>query len=119
MKPDTDQAAKSEISSPNLEKISGSAAENRFKMAGNSVNSQGPPAEPPAPPGPTPPESAKSDSVFKPVAEELMESRDLVAKEEVSSPKEKESPAVRAEDSKNGDSPLTATASSVPTMIKA
>lgn len=116
-KAETDQAPKSEISSPNLEKSSGSAAENGYGMRGNSVNLQDQPAEPPAP---TPPVSSmKPDLVSK--EEELRGSKDLVAKEEVSSPKEKESPAVRLENSNNGDPPLiaTATASSAPTTTKA
>ncbi|KAK6130342.1 hypothetical protein DH2020_035899 [Rehmannia glutinosa] len=86
-KPETDQSPKSEIPSPNLEKISGSAtAENGFEKG----------------------------AICK-------ETRDLVAKEDLSSSKEKESPAVRVEDSNNRDSPSTATASLAAgaTMIKA
>ncbi|KAL2487798.1 protein TIME FOR COFFEE [Forsythia ovata] len=68
-----DQKPKSEISSPNLEKILGSAAENGYDM-GNLVNSQGVAAQPPEP---ILPEAMKVGSESKPVAEELRESRDL------------------------------------------
>lgn len=111
MKPEADQTPKTEFLSPNLEKIAGSGAE----MGLNSVNSQAQPAEPLAP---TAPESTMLDSELKPMADELRDDRDLVAKEEVSSAKEKEPPATRAEDSNNRDSPSTATASSGATVTK-
>ncbi|KAL2535989.1 protein TIME FOR COFFEE [Forsythia ovata] len=68
-----DQKPKSEISSPNLEKIPRSAAENKYDI-GNLVNSQGVAAQPPEP---ILPEAMKVGSESKPVAEELRESRDL------------------------------------------
>ncbi|KAG8370187.1 hypothetical protein BUALT_Bualt14G0091100 [Buddleja alternifolia] len=116
-KPDMDQTPKSEISSPVLERVSGSTAENGFQMGSNLVNSQAQAAQPPEP---TAPESTRLDSECKPVAEELRESSNLVVKEEVRSPKEKESPAVRlAESSNRASSSSTVTASLAATMIKA
>ncbi|KAL3648949.1 hypothetical protein CASFOL_005352 [Castilleja foliolosa] len=97
-KPETDQTPKSELSSPSLEKISGSAAaENGSEIGGVSVISEVQPAEPPLP---TAPESIKPDSELKkPLAFEL------------SSSKEQESPAVRDHDSNNRDPSSIATAS--------
>ncbi|XP_042065076.1 protein TIME FOR COFFEE-like isoform X2 [Salvia splendens] len=96
---DADQTPKSEILSP--EKISGSAAENVHEMATNSVDLQRQAAVVPA----------GSVSEMKPVVEELRESNS-VAKEEIKSPKEKESPALRAAVNQNGDSPAAAPPSS-------
>lgn len=109
MKPDADQTPKSEISSPTTEKISGSAAENVHEMMKSSADPQEPPPERPAP---TATGSAKVDSELKRAAEELRESRDSAAKEEVASPKERESLAVRAEVSHKRDSPAAAAAAS-------
>ncbi|KAL8047910.1 hypothetical protein ABFX02_07G030100 [Erythranthe guttata] len=99
-KPGAEQMPKIEILSPNLEKISGSGGEIGYEMGGNSVISQ---AEPPVPAAS---ESTKLDLELNSVVEELRENRDLVAKEEVTSPKEKESPALRTlrtENSSNMD----------------
>ncbi|KAL2463932.1 Protein TIME FOR COFFEE [Forsythia ovata] len=103
-----DQKPKSEISSPNLEKIPGSAAENGYDM-GNLVNSQGVAAQPPEP---ILPEAVKVGSESKPVAEELRESRDSTTKEEVSSPEKKEYSVVRIEGNNPEDSTVTASVSS-------
>lgn len=110
-KPDADQA-------PKTEKISGSAAENGFGIAVNSVDPKAPAQVAPSH-APTPPESAKMGTELKPAAEELRETREPVAKEEVSSPKEKESPVVRAEVSLKGDSPPAVSALSAATTTKA
>lgn len=98
---------KSEISSPTTEKISGSAAENVGETEKNSVDPQGPPPELPAP---TAVGSAKVDSELKHAAEELRESRDSSAKEELRSPKERETPALR-------DLPAAAAAAAVSSAI--
>ncbi|CAA2967309.1 Hypothetical predicted protein [Olea europaea subsp. europaea] len=100
----TDQKPKIETTSPNLEKTSGSAAENGYDMS-NLVSSQGVAAQPLEP---VLPETVKVGSESKPVAEELRESRDSATKEEVSSPEKKEYP-VRLEG--NNPEDLTATAS--------
>ena len=55
---------------------------------------------------------AGSVSEMKPVIEELRESNS-VAKEEIKSPKEKESPVLRAAVNQNGDSPAAAPSSAV------
>ncbi|KAL7081074.1 hypothetical protein ACP275_14G017000 [Erythranthe tilingii] len=110
-----DQTAKSEISFPKLEKISGSKIENGFEINGCSVNSQGKPVQPTEP---AEPDSMKIDSEFKHVDEESRESRNFVAKEDVSSPSKKESPIVRYEDSICMESASITTASVAATMIK-
>uniref|UniRef100_A0A5B7AP23 Protein TIME FOR COFFEE n=1 Tax=Davidia involucrata TaxID=16924 RepID=A0A5B7AP23_DAVIN len=95
-KVEIDQTPKTEISSPNLEKTSGSGSENGGVPydLGNSIAV--PPSSEPPPPAAKPEGGVFSES--KPLTEEAGESRDVVAtKEEVTSPK-KESPAVRGDD---------------------
>ncbi|KAL7144698.1 hypothetical protein ABFS83_07G029800 [Erythranthe nasuta] len=96
-KPMAEQMPKIEILSPNLEKISGSGGGIGYEMGGNSVISQ---VELPVK---SASESTKVDLELNSVVEESRENRDLVAKEEVTSPKEKESPALRTENSSNMD----------------
>ncbi|KAL6497789.1 hypothetical protein OROHE_026939 [Orobanche hederae] len=113
-KPDAGQTPKSGISSPDQTE---KPADNGCEVRGNSVISQGRPAGPPLP---TAPESSfKSDLEIKPVAEEIREIRDSAVKEDVSSSKKQESPAVRAQDNTSRDSPLIATASSAALPINA
>lgn len=107
-----DQTPKSEISSPNLEKISGSTVENGFDSY--LVNSQGQPVQPPVP---SATDSMKMDLEFKPESEEVGRSRNFITKEDVSSSNKKESTSVRNDDSICADSRST-TASVSATMIK-
>lgn len=112
-KPEMDQAPKSEISSPKLEKISGSTGENGFEMDGDLVISKGQQVhllELKAP------ESIKIDSDSKSTAEESKSNADLVQQEETLSIKGKE---MRTDDRGRQDSTLTATASAAVTIIKA
>ncbi|CAA0812287.1 Protein TIME FOR COFFEE [Striga hermonthica] len=90
-KPETDETSDN--------KMLGSAGETASEAVGiNSVISQ---------------DSTKSDLELKPSADEFRESRDwVVGKEDVSSSKEQESPAVRGQDTSSRDSPSVATASS-------
>ncbi|GER44700.1 hypothetical protein STAS_21608 [Striga asiatica] len=99
-KPETDETSENKILYPNMEKMSGSAGETASEAVGiNPVISQ---------------DSTKSDLELKPSAEEFRENRYwVVGKEDVSSSKEQESPAVIAQDTSNRDSPSVATASSV------
>lgn len=108
---DTDKTAKSEISSPKLEKISGSEGVNGSEM-GDISASEGLQA------APTASASVKMDLELKGVAEELRESRDSAAKKDVNSLKEKKFAAARNEYSICMDSTLTATASAASTIIK-
>uniref|UniRef100_A0A5B7ASJ5 Protein TIME FOR COFFEE n=1 Tax=Davidia involucrata TaxID=16924 RepID=A0A5B7ASJ5_DAVIN len=87
------QPPKAEISSPNLEKTSGSGAENGGVPYNLANSTAVPPSSEP------PPESAKPEGrESKPLPEEAGESRDVVpTKGEVTSPK-KESPAFRVDD---------------------
>lgn len=108
-----DKTAKSEISSPNLEKISASSGVNVSEIGGNSV-SQGPP-----PPEPAALASVKMNLELKAAVEGLRERRDSAVKKDMSSLEEKKSNAVRNEDIICMDTTLTATASASTTIIKA
>lgn len=102
-KMEIDQTPKAENTSPNLEKAPGSESEYGYDL-GNMVNTQG-----------LPPELMKADSELKPAsAEGHGESRDVNLKDELAGSSNKESPAVKVEESNRDDSvTVTATASAL------
>ncbi|KZV53172.1 protein TIME FOR COFFEE [Dorcoceras hygrometricum] len=109
-KAEMDQAPKSESSSPKMEKISGSTAENNGDLANYQVQELHL-LELKAP------ESIKMESEFKSTAEESKNNNaDLVPHDKISLIKGKE---MRTDDSGREESTLTATASAAVTIIKA
>lgn len=104
-KMEIDQTPKAENTSPNLEKATGSESEYGYDL-GNMTNTQGLPTELPS-------ELMKADSDLKPAsAEGHGESRDVNLKDELAGSSNKESPAVKVEESNRDDS-VTVTASAL------